>query len=189
LLCASAFRSGGSVADTGFDELRDLTGLSDDKRSLAMGMSGFVMALTVHSRHRDSSQLASECMALFESIADPTLTVGLAFPLVLAKYEAGELTEALHMAQRAIDLTDGDPTMGSLIIGSPLALLIAIRGTLRYRLGQTAWSDDMDRAIAMARAHDPPSLVFAIMYKYLGIPAGAVLPDDVALRDTAEALQ
>jgi adenylate cyclase len=189
LLCATAYRVGGSVANAGFDELRDLTGLSDDKRSLSMGMSGFVMALTVHSHHRESSRMASECMALFESIGDPALTVGLAFPLILAKYEAGDMTEALRMAERAIELADGDPTMGNLVFGSPLALLLAIRGTLRYRIGQPGGRDDADRAIAMARAYDPPSLVFAIMYKYLGIPTGAFLPDDTALNDTAEALE
>ncbi|MBE1548982.1 adenylate cyclase [Mycobacterium sp. OAS707] len=189
LLSASAFRVGGRVADSGFDELRDLTGMSDDKRSLSMGMSGFVMALTVHSRHRESSELASECMALFESIGDPALTVGLSFPLILAKYEAGELTEALEMAQRAIDLTDGDPTMGNLIFGSPLSLLLAIRGTLRYRIGTAGWRDDADRAVEMARANDPSCLVFAVMYKYLGIASGALLPDDTALRETAEALR
>jgi adenylate cyclase len=189
LLSASAFRVGGSVADSGFDELRDLTGLSDEKRSLSMGMSGFVMALTVHSRHRESSELASECMALFESIGDPALTVGLAFPLILAKYEAGELTEALEMSQRAIDLAGGDPTMGNLIFGSPLSLLLAIRGTVRYRIGEPGWRDDADRAVEMARANDPACLVFAVMYKYLGIAAGALLPDDTALQETAEALQ
>jgi adenylate cyclase len=189
LLSASAFRVGGSVADSGFDELRDLTGISDDKRSLSMGMSGFVMALTVHSRHRESSELASECMALFESIGDPALTVGLSFPLILAKYEAGELTEALEMAQRAIDLADGDPTMGNLIFGSPLSLLLAIRGTLRYRIGKAGWRIDADRAVEMARANDPACLVFAVMYKYLGIASGALLPDDTALQETAEALR
>ena len=189
LLCATAYRVGGSVANAGFDELRELTGLSDDKRSLSMGMSGFVMALTVHSRHRESSRMASECMALFESIGDPVLTVGLAFPLILAKYEAGDMTEALRMAERAIELADGDPTMGNFVFGSPLALLLAIRGTLRHRIGQPGGRDDADRAIAMARAYDTASLVFAIMYKYLGITTGAFLPDDTALNDTAEALQ
>ncbi|HVQ53275.1 MAG TPA: adenylate/guanylate cyclase domain-containing protein [Mycobacterium sp.] len=189
LLCATAYRVGGSVAAAGFDELRDLTGLSDDKRSLSMGMSGFVMALTVHSRHRESSRMASECMALFESIGDPVLTVGLAFPLILAKYEAGDLTEALRMAERAIELADGDPTMGNLVFGSPLALLLAIRGTVRYRMGDAAWRGDADRAVEMARDYDPACLVFAVMYKYLGIAGGALLPDDAALQDTAEALQ
>jgi class 3 adenylate cyclase len=189
LLCASAFRVGGSVADSGFDELRELTGLTDDKRSLSMGMSGFVMALTVHSRHRESSRLASECMALFEAIGDPALTVGLAFPLILAKYEAGELSEALEMAQRAIDLADGDAAMGNLIFGSSLSLLLAIRGTLRYRVGIAGWRDDVDRAVDMARARDPACFVFAVMYKYLGIAAGALMPDETALQETAEALQ
>ncbi|WP_232005047.1 adenylate/guanylate cyclase domain-containing protein [Mycobacterium sp. ACS1612] len=189
LLCASAFRVGGSVADSGFDELRELTGRTDDKRSLSMGMSGFVMALTVHSRHRESSRLASECMALFEAIGDPALTVGLAFPLILAKYEAGELTEGLEMAQHAIDLADGDATMGNLIFGSPLSLLLAIRGTLRYRIGIAGWRDDVDQAVDMARVKDPACFVFAVMYKYLGIAAGALIADEVALRETAEALQ
>jgi adenylate cyclase len=117
------------------------------------------------------------------------LTVGLAFPLILAKYEAGELTEALEMAQRAIDLANGDPTMGNLIFGSPLSLLLAIRGTLRYRIGIVGWRDDVDRAVDMARAKDPACFVFAIMYKYLGIAAGALIPDDAALKETAEALQ
>jgi adenylate cyclase len=189
LLCATAYRVGGSVADAGFDELRDVTDRSDDKRSLSMGMSGFVMALTLHSRHRESSRLASECMSLFESIGDPALTVGLAFPLILAKYEAGEMTEALQMAERAIELADGDPTMGNLTFGSPLALLLAIRGTLRYRIGQPGGREDADRAIEMARAYDPPSLIFAVMYKYLGIPSGALIPDDAALDATTGALQ
>jgi len=189
LLCATAFRVGGSVADTGFAELQDLTDASGDKRSLAMGMSGFVMALTVHSRHRESARLASECMELFESIGDPALTVGLAFPLVLAKYEAGEMNEALRIAERAIDLAGGDPTKGNLVFGSPLALLLAIRGTLRYRIGLSPGRDDADRAVAMARAYDPSSLVFAVMYKYLGITTGAFLPDEAAVHDTADALQ
>jgi hypothetical protein len=128
-------------------------------------------------------------MALFESIGDPALTVGLSFPLILAKYEAGELTEALEMAQRAIDLADGDPTMGNLIFGSPLSLLLAIRGTLRYRIGKAGWRDDADRAVEMARANDAACLVFAVMYKYLGIASGALLPDDTALQETAEALR
>ena len=37
LLCASAFRVGGSGAETGFDELRELCEAAGDKRSLAIG--------------------------------------------------------------------------------------------------------------------------------------------------------
>ena len=34
---------------------------------------------------REASQLASEAMALIESIGDPTLTVGLSIPVIYAK--------------------------------------------------------------------------------------------------------
>ena len=54
-------------------------------------------------------------------IGDPTLMVGLSFAAITAKYFAGEMTETLRLAQRAIDLADGDPTKGNLIVGSPLA--------------------------------------------------------------------
>jgi adenylate cyclase len=43
LLCASAWRVGGSGADTGFDELRDLCTAAGDRRSLATGMTGQLM--------------------------------------------------------------------------------------------------------------------------------------------------
>jgi adenylate cyclase len=37
LLCATAFRMGGSGADTGFEELRELCTAADDRQSLAIG--------------------------------------------------------------------------------------------------------------------------------------------------------
>jgi len=42
LLCASAFRVGGSGAETGFDELRTLCDEAGDKRSLAIAMTGLI---------------------------------------------------------------------------------------------------------------------------------------------------
>jgi adenylate cyclase len=46
LLCGTAFRVGGSGADTGFDQLRDLCTAVGDQGSLAVGMAGLVMAQT-----------------------------------------------------------------------------------------------------------------------------------------------
>ena len=45
------------------------------------------------------------------------------------------MAEALRLAQRVIDLADGDPTIGNLILGSPLAFAIALRGAARWCLG------------------------------------------------------
>ena len=70
-------------------------------------------------RTREASQLASEAMALIESVGDPTLTVGLSFPVVYAKLEGDEWSDALRWSQTAIDRADGDPSKGNFIFGSP----------------------------------------------------------------------
>jgi adenylate cyclase len=189
LLCASAWRAGGSGADTGFDELRELCTAAGDERSLAIGMAGLQMSLALRNLHRESSRLASEFTELLESIGDPEMTVGLLYAAAMAKYEAGEMLECLRLAQRIIDLADGDTTKGNLTIGSPLTVAIAERGLARMCLGIPGWRDDFGHAIAMARSFDPMTRVLAIMYKYAaGIPSGAVLADAVALRDSAETL-
>src|SRR6202012_845724 len=121
LLCGTLGRTGGSIADPGFDELRKLCAAADDNVSLAIGMTGFIMALTHHNRFREAAQVASEQSELLESIGNPTLTVGLLFAAIYAKCEAGEMIESLRLADRLIDLADGDPTKGNLILGSPLS--------------------------------------------------------------------
>jgi adenylate cyclase len=190
LLCGTLWRAGGSIADTGFDELRDLCIAVDDKVSLAIGMTGYIMALTFHNRFREAAQVASEQSDLLESIGDPTLTVALLFAAVYAKCQAGEMIEALRLSDRLIDLADGDPTKGNLIFGSPLSTAIAMRGHVKMCLGIRGWLDDAATSIAMAAPLDPMSYVFALLWKYVAsIPFGALPSDATAMRETAEALR
>jgi len=98
------------MADTGFDELRELADAAGDKMSLAMGMSGWVASLIVHARFEEASRWAFELVSLLESIGDPTLLLGLAYPALPAKLQTGEIGHCLQVAQRMIDLADGDPT-------------------------------------------------------------------------------
>ena len=190
LLCGTLWRTGGSIADTGFDELRDLCVAADDKVSLAIGMTGFIMALTFHNRFREAAATASEQSELLESIGDPTLTVALLFAAIYAKCQAGEMIEALRLSNRLIDLADGDPVKGNLIFGSPLSTAIAMRGHVKMCLGMPGWLDDAATSIAMAAPLDPTSYVFALLWKYVAsIPFGALPPDATALRETAEALR
>ncbi len=65
-----------------FAELRELCTAAGDKVSLAIGMSGLATELLYAERAREGARLASEQMALLESIGDPDLTVGLAFVAV-----------------------------------------------------------------------------------------------------------
>jgi adenylate cyclase len=187
--CATSFRVSGSVADAGFDELRALCTAADDKVSLAIGMAGQLIELTVHARRPEAAQLASEYVRLLESIGDPALTVGLSYAAIFPMYEAGQIGEALRLTGRAIELADGDPTKGNVIWGSPLALVTAVQGLLECFVGRPHWKDRMDEAIRIVRAIDPPTHVANVMYKYVTIVDGALLPDAAALRDTAEALR
>jgi len=134
--------------------------------------------------------LASELTTLVEVLGDPALTVNLLTAAVYAKSEVGEMTEALHLAQRVIDLSNGDLTMGDKLFGSPLALATRMRCLIRLCLGIDGWRSDADAAITMAAALAPKNLVAAIFYKYIvAIPVGVLAPDAAALRETAGALQ
>jgi len=101
LLCGSAWRAGGSVTDTGFDELRDLTAAADDKISLAIGMAGRVTALVAQARFSEASQLSAEFIGLIESIGDRTLTVALMYAAMAVNRFTGEMAEMLRLASES----------------------------------------------------------------------------------------
>ncbi len=187
LICGSSWRVGGSVADTGFDELRDLCTATGDKRSLAIGMAGLLMAQSLHAHYPDSP-LASEYLELVDSTGDPTLTIGLSIAPLFTKAEVGEMVEVLRLAQRVIDLAEGDATKGNLILGSPLSFALSMRGAARLSLGISGSRDDFADAIAMGRAFDKMCFVFALVYKYCAAIGSGVVPDAAAYQDTAEAL-
>ncbi len=188
MLCGIAWRVHASVAAADFDELRELSAATGDKASLAIAMAGLVMDHVFHARLREASQLASEAMALIESIGDPTLAVGLSFAAIYAKAMSTELSDVLRWSQAVIDLADGDPSKGNFIFGSPLAGAFASRAIARYCLGRPGWRDDLQRGVAMARSADPMSYatVVALVYS-VGIPYGVLTPDDPAMREIEDA--
>jgi hypothetical protein len=170
--------------------LRALCNAVGDKASLVIAMAGLVMDHAFQARMREASQLASEAMALLESLGDSTLTVGLSFPAIYAKGESGEFCDALRWSQRVIDLADGDPAKGNFIFGSPLALAFAQRAIARYWLGRPGWRDDLHRALAMARSADPMSYSMVVTFVYFsGIPLGVLVADDRAVRESQDALR
>jgi adenylate cyclase len=190
MLCVSAFLSGGSMADTGFDELRELALTTGDKVSLAMAMAGRVSTLVVHTRLHEASRLASELTGLLESIGDPALALGLLYTSVGAKYRTGEIAETLRLTQWMIDLAEGDPAKGNVILGSPLAAAIMLRGCARCCLGDPRWRGDIDAAATMLRSFDAPTRAVSLNFKYtLTVPDGVLVPDAGARQETAELLE
>ena len=191
LLCATAYRVGGSGADTGFEELRELCTAAADRQSLAIGMAGLMTWQTMKANRLEASQLADELVELLGAIGDPTLTVALVYAAMIAKHETAEMAEMLRFAQLVIDLAEGDPAKGSLIFESPLTVVTTARGFARWCLGIAGWKDDFARSIATARAllTDPGTLGGVMWFTYVpAIPYGVLLPDATALRDTAEFL-
>ena len=190
MLCGIAYRVHLNVAGDRFDELRELCTAAGDKASLAIGMAGLVMDHAYQGRMREASQLASEAMALIESVGDPTLTVGLSLPVIFAKIESAEWCDVLRWSQRVIDLADGDPSKGNFVFGSPLAVAFTTRAHARWCLGRPGWRDDLRHGLAMARSADPMSYATVVTYVYFpGIPCGVLRPDDSAVREIEDALQ
>ncbi|WP_435673844.1 ATP-binding protein [Mycolicibacter senuensis] len=188
LLCGSASWVGGSVADAGFDELHELCTESGDTVSLAIGMAGLMTVLLLHNRFRESARVASDCSQLLETIGDPVLTVGVAGAPSNAMWQAGWAAEGLRLAQLAIDLAEGDPAKGNLLVGSPLAFAFAYRGSNRYCLGVSGWQEDLDQAVALA-GEDATSYVLAVLCKYgLAVHVGVSRSGASAERESADAL-
>jgi hypothetical protein len=195
-LCRHAFRVHVDISGGLFEELRQLCAAAGDKSSLAIGMSGLVEVHMIYGRVGEGSRLASETMALVESIGDPTVTVGLSMFSIVAKLQTDEIAEALRWSQTVIDLADGDPPKAA--NGTPiidwsltmaLAHALATRGSARCALGDRGWRSDLDQAVAKARSIGPLALGSIISYSYgLAISSGVLLADDAALRDIEEAL-
>jgi hypothetical protein len=188
-LCRIAWRVHADVAGNRFEELRDMCTAAGDTVSLAIATAALVIDNVYKSRLREASQLASEVMALIESIDDPTLTVGLSCVAIRAKFSNAEFSVALRWSERVIDLADGDPLKGNFMFGSPLALAYATRGITRYHLGHPGWRDDLRQGLSFARVADPMTYATLVGYVYFaGISTGALRPDDGAVSQIEEAL-
>jgi hypothetical protein len=153
-------------------------------------MTGLTMHHIFHDRVREASLLASEYMAVVESIGDRALTVRVTPAALHTKAEAGETADMLRWSQTVIDLVERDTTGASSGIGSRLAAAFVSRGIARFSLGQDGWREDFDKAVMTARGTDPLSHAAVVNATYTpAIGAGVLLADDDALRDIENALE
>jgi hypothetical protein len=163
-LPCGTFWQAGSVADAGFDEIRELTKAAGHMRSPPIGITGLLPSLTLHARYRESAGLGAKCAELVESIGDPKIMIGMLYGLMYAKLQAGEVVEAPRLAQRVIDLAKAHPRKSKPIVGAPLEPATAGRSATRCFLGVAGWQDEFDNAWTLS-------------------------PDAPAHRDIAEALR
>ena len=189
LLCANAWRRFHPDISARFDELRELCVAEGDTSSLAIGMAGLTMEHLLTGRIRAASALASEYMAVIESLGNPVLTAGMARAACVAKLQTGEAADVLRWSQATIDVAENDPAIGAALAGSPLTIALVFRGVARWTTGQSGWRDDLERAVAMSRTADAVSQATVMAYKYISIARGIVLADDVAVAEIEEAMQ
>jgi adenylate cyclase len=188
LLCGTAHRLGGGV-DSGFDELRELCTASGDLRSMAIGLNGHLTVRLFEARRREASRLADELIALLELLDDPTLAAALSLSASTVKSETAEMATVLRLTERIIGMAEDDSRKNPLFIGSPLALAHALRGGARVCLGIPGWREDFLEAAALAQNFNPLTRQAVTFYTYaLAIPYGVLLPEQRALRETAEVL-
>ncbi|MFN8073407.1 MAG: adenylate/guanylate cyclase domain-containing protein [Mycobacterium sp.] len=166
-----------------FAELRVLCEAAADRVSLAIGMTGLASELLYDGRGAEASRLATEQMALLNSIGDPNLTVGLGFVAFACWYNQGQFEQILEWSQTIIDLAQGDATKGAGFgFGSPLAAALAFRGVARWWLGRPGWSDDLRDAVDLGRKADPTTLAFILAWTYgVEIAHGVLKADDTVL--------
>jgi hypothetical protein len=190
MLCATAWQAIQESRGL-FEELRELCSAAGDKVSLAIGMSGRAAELIYTARCGEASRLASEQMALLESIGDPTATLGLAFVAFCCWFGSGEFGELLRWSQTVIDLAEGDPAKGAGFgLGSPLAGTLAWRSVAQWLLGRPGWRQNLHDAVAMARNSDPTTLAAVVAWTYgLAMQYGVLRVDDAAVRAIEEVVQ
>ncbi len=190
-LCATDWRVHADDSSDRFEELRELCALAGDKTSLAFGIMGPLSQHAQRGEPREAQRLASELIALLDSIGDPALTAQAGFGAMGIKAQAGEMGEVLRWAEATIAWADGDPAKGNIVVGSPLALALALRGLARSWFGRPGWREDHDDAIAFAeQSADPLTLTVATSWAYgLGTWNGVRRADDTAVRAIENALQ
>ena len=189
ILCATGWRVHADDSHVRFKELRELCALAGDKTPLAIGIAGPIQVHYERGEIQQASRLASEQLALLESIGDPSLTAQAGFSAMGIKAQVGELVEALRWSRATIDWAGGDLTKGGLIIGSPLAWAKLVRGTAGWWFGRRGWREDLDEAFAMAESADSMTLACVLSWTCIGMMNGVLPASDAAVQRIEKTLR
>lgn len=189
--CASDWRVHAYDSAVRYAELRELCVLAGDTTSLAIGIMGPMAVHTQRGEVPEAHRLASELMTLCESIGDPALTAQAGFSPIAIMAQYGEMDDVVQWAQATIDWSEGDPAKGNLVVASPLAAALAMRGIARSWFGHHGWRADLDQAVEFARqSAEPLTLAMTMSWNFgTGVWNGVRCADDTAVRTTESALK
>jgi class 3 adenylate cyclase/tetratricopeptide (TPR) repeat protein len=119
-----------------FNEAERIASETGDVRSRAILLASYASVRGLGDGDVcEFARLSRQAMALAEESGDPALYVGLGS--AYAPFLVGEYREAVAMCDRAIELADGDPTVGAgIIFGCPYALAHEVKGWVLAELGE-----------------------------------------------------
>jgi class 3 adenylate cyclase/tetratricopeptide (TPR) repeat protein len=141
---------GREEAERLFGEGERIAAKAEDIRSRALLLGTYALTKAVsQGRLGEAAQLARQAVALAEESGDPALEVALATGACHCLALVGRLRESIAMADRAIALAGGDPSVGAgPLVGCPLAFSHAYRGLDLANLGEL---EEAGREIARGR--------------------------------------
>jgi len=152
------WRLGMSEEETGslFSEAERMASRSQDMWSRAILLAAYsTIRCVADGNFREAATLGRQAIALAEESGDPALYVvvsGVQYPI----FCIGELEESEAILDRAIELADGDPTVGAGISNDcPLAYAYVFKGGIRLNMGRLREGRELiERGMKLAAERD-----------------------------------
>jgi class 3 adenylate cyclase len=128
----------GEEAEALFSEAERMASKAGDIRSRALLLSGYGQIKGVSDGDLpEAAELARQATSLAEESGDPALLMVTVATSAYSLFCIGENREALAVLDRAIELADGDPTVGAgITVGCPYAFCHAFKGGVLAGLGE-----------------------------------------------------
>jgi adenylate cyclase len=177
-------------AEAVFEEAERLALRAGDLHSRAILLNGYGAVRGVGEGDvREFARLQRQAIVLAEETGDPALYLAIA-PGAYALFSIGEYRDAVAMCDRALDLADGDPTVGAGVnYGCPSAWCHGFKGMLLVTLGELDEARHLiEQAATIAREQGDIEVVgFSHVHAtYLAYVAGE---PEVALSHARQALE
>jgi len=155
-----AARTGALTRDTDqlYTEAREAAARTDDPRAGSLLLTGCGLSRFFKGANREALELLTEATKLADQTGDAVLRITARYCLPLTLMTAPRLAEALRCVEEVSDLTGGDPTVGSRLIGASPYLFSRAQGAMALasagRIGEA--EREAARAIELAREHRQP---------------------------------
>lgn len=125
-------------AEALFTEAERMASKAGDLHARAILLSGYGQIKGISDGDLPkAAELARQATALAEESSDPALQMAIVTTNAYALFCVGEYREAVAVLDRAIELADGDPTVGAgVTVGCPYAFCHSFKGVLVASLGE-----------------------------------------------------